>query len=121
MESIWNILFIILNSFLFFYFSNIFFYERKRNNNKRKVKNISIFILRLFILHSLLIPFWFSFNNGISKTSKKIQKIIFNLRKYILNYDSLNTIFFNFELLEDLSLKVIKKEKYEIKNEENIF
>ena len=52
---------------------------------------------------------------------KKIQKIIFNLGKYILNYDSLNNIFFNFELLEDLSLKVIKKEKYEIKNEENIF
>ena len=104
-----------------FIISATFSFMKEKEIIIKEKKKISQFILRLFILHSLLIPFWFLFNNGISKTSKKIQKIIFNLGKYILNYDSLNNIFFNFELLEDLSLKVIKKEKYEIKNEENIF
>lgn len=87
----------------------------------KEKKKVSQFILRLLILHFLLIPFWILFNNGISKTSIKIQNMMINLGKYILKYDSLNNQFFNFELLNDLSLKVMKKENYEIKKEESIF
>ena len=107
----------------FFFVSELFSFIKDKNFIIKEKNKIFIFIIKSLILHSMLIPFWILFYNGISNLSDKIQRIMMNLGKYILKYDSINNKYYNFELLNDLSLKVKTKEKYEIniENEENIF
>ena len=104
-----------------FIISGLCSFVKNKEDFIKKNKKISKFILKLIILHLMLIPLWIIFYNKVSNISNKIQRIMLNLGKYILKYDSMNNKYFNFELLSDYSLKVISKDNYKIKKDECIF
>ncbi len=82
-----------------FIISGLCSFVKNKEDFIKKNKKISKFILKLIILHLLLIPLWIIFYNKVSNISNKIQRIMLNLGKYILKYDSMNNKYFNFELL----------------------
>ena len=104
-----------------FIISGLCSFVKNKEDFIKKNKKISKFILKLIILHLMLIPLWIIFYNKVSNISNQIQRIMLNLGKYILKYDSMNNKYFNFELLSDYSLKVISKDNYKIKKDECIF